>query len=702
MKLTTAATLLALLALGGSAIAQEGSTATTEEAVPATPPKANLKVRCETDSYDCPETFFSVLRDPSNGCEFYPCDFDTSAAADADAGGTMEAGEEAMDESVAEVTAEATSEAEPATTGMPGMTTGAEAEADATGVETTGTETGISMVEIITGEDSDAEALAVEEGSGLGLPAELPSESEPVTTETTAITAQPEAEAGAETTEAETTEEDAAEPVAEPPAEETTNAPAVPTPAEAAATEEATPIIPSSTPPFVANCRACTNTPTKNMIKRSYDCTTAIQALAVQCRDDAGWRAGAICEFSCYKAGRGYAHTDVTLEGGTRCCEEGEEPLTPEVVTAEEVQIGIAPGEGLGAPALGGVGDDAAEVAREQDDEQPAATATESEAEAEIAEAAESMTMLEEATMAEEAEIGDAPENMMTEAGDAETETTEATSDEPTIEVNNEMVVDAEPASEGTETTEAATDEPAATTTETSEATTEVTVVDEPATVEEDTTTTTEETTTLAETSEAATSTEAAENNEATTTPADMTAGENYDGTTEPMCGPAAAGAVGDVGVLCPFAADGGVIHCCSSYGFCGTTDAYCGAGCQAGFGLCDDVPAATEEITEIADEATAEPTIEITEGEMDDAAATTTTTTAPEVGDLMPDLTEIAREDDAATTETSMEDEESNGLRGSTASAIQYADSSATGVQVTTGVVAVLGAASAVLLGML
>merc|ERR1711966_349469 len=99
---------------------------------------------------------------------------------------------------------------------------------------------------------------------------------------------------------------------------------------------------------------------------------------------------------------------------------------------------------------------------------------------------------------------------------------------------------------------------------------------------------------------------------------------------------------------------------------------------------------------------ATAE-TAETTEGEMDDAAdATTTTTTAPEIGDLMPDLTEIAREDDGATTETSLEDEASNGLRGSTASAIQYADTSATGVQATTGVVAVLGAASAVLLGML
>ena len=79
----------------------------------------------------------------------------------------------------------------------------------------------------------------------------------------------------------------------------------------------------------------------------------------------------------------------------------------------------------------------------------------------------------------------------------------------------------------------------------------------------------------------------------------------------------------------------------------------------------------------------------------MDDV--TTTTTTAPEVGDLMPDLTEIAREDDAA------DNEESNGLRGSTAaSAIQYGDSSAAGVRVTTGVVTILGAASAVLLGML
>ena len=178
-----------------------------------------------------------------------------------------------------------------------------------------------------------------------------------------------------------------------------------------------------------------------------------------------------------------------------------------------------------------------------------------------------------------------------------------------------------------------------------------------------------------------------------------MTAENNYDGTTEPMCGPTAAGA------LCPFAADGSMKNCCSSYGFCGQTAAYCGDGCQANFGRCDDVPAATEETTETTDEMapadstegtaepTSAPTTEGTEGDMDDAAATTPT---PEMGDLMPGISEIAREDDAG-------DEDSNGLRGSTAaSAYKYADSAAPGVQVTTGVVAVLGAASAVLLGML
>ncbi|KFY06918.1 hypothetical protein V492_07630 [Pseudogymnoascus sp. VKM F-4246] len=27
--------------------------------------------------------------------------------------------------------------------------------------------------------------------------------------------------------------------------------------------------------------------------------------------------------------------------------------------------------------------------------------------------------------------------------------------------------------------------------------------------------------------------------------------------------------------------------HCCSKYGYCGDTDAHCGAGCQSGFGVC-------------------------------------------------------------------------------------------------------------------
>ena len=471
---------------------------------------------------------------------------------------------------------------------------------------------------------------------------------------------------------------------------------AAPTTEEAAAPADAEPVI------ALSNCQTCTNTPTKNMIKRSYDCTTAIQALAVQCRDDAGWRAGNICEFSCYKAGRGYAHTDVSLEG-TRCCEEGEEPLKPEVLTTEEVQTAITPE--VVTPVLGEV-DDTAEVAREQDepttttptetattDEQPAATtATESD----IAESAEQM-MLEEATMAEEAIIGDAP---------SDAETTDATTDEPQIEVVDQMVVDMEPASEATDAADATTEEADETTMTTEEVTTveETTTTEEGAPAQEDMTTPSEEATATDVTIEfvpeeegSTAPTETPEATEATV----MTAENNYDGTTEPMCGPTAAGA------LCPFAADGSMKNCCSSYGFCGQTAAYCGAGCQAGFGRCDDVPATTE-ATEIDDEmmapadsteGTAEPTsaptaetsTETTEGEMDDA-----TTPTPEMGDLMPGISEIAREDDAG-------EDESNGLRGSTAaSAYKYADSAAPGVQVTTGVVAVLGAASAVLLGML
>ncbi|OAL44264.1 hypothetical protein IQ07DRAFT_481616, partial [Pyrenochaeta sp. DS3sAY3a] len=27
--------------------------------------------------------------------------------------------------------------------------------------------------------------------------------------------------------------------------------------------------------------------------------------------------------------------------------------------------------------------------------------------------------------------------------------------------------------------------------------------------------------------------------------------------------------------------------NCCSEYGYCGSTDIYCGTGCQSGFGTC-------------------------------------------------------------------------------------------------------------------
>ena len=39
-------------------------------------------------------------------------------------------------------------------------------------------------------------------------------------------------------------------------------------------------------------------------------------------------------------------------------------------------------------------------------------------------------------------------------------------------------------------------------------------------------------------------------------------------------CGPT-------VGVSC------GGSQCCSQFGYCGVTDAYCGSGCQPGYGIC-------------------------------------------------------------------------------------------------------------------
>ena len=70
----------------------------------------------------------------------------------------------------------------------------------------------------------------------------------------------------------------------------------------------------SSLPP--PDCIICTNTPTANMLSRNLDCTTAIQALATRCADDAGWVAGTMCQSSCYFAGRGY-DGDVCCPGNT-------------------------------------------------------------------------------------------------------------------------------------------------------------------------------------------------------------------------------------------------------------------------------------------------------------------------------------------------------------------------------------------------
>jgi hypothetical protein len=45
-------------------------------------------------------------------------------------------------------------------------------------------------------------------------------------------------------------------------------------------------------------------------------------------------------------------------------------------------------------------------------------------------------------------------------------------------------------------------------------------------------------------------------------------------------------GECGNNGMTCLGSYSG---NCCSQYGYCGNSDAYCGEGCQAGFGECHE-----------------------------------------------------------------------------------------------------------------
>ena len=63
-------------------------------------------------------------------------------------------------------------------------------------------------------------------------------------------------------------------------------------------------------------CIICTDTSTANMLSRGHNCSTAIDALATRCHEDSGWRAGIVCQSSCYFAGRGY-DGDVCCPGNT-------------------------------------------------------------------------------------------------------------------------------------------------------------------------------------------------------------------------------------------------------------------------------------------------------------------------------------------------------------------------------------------------
>ncbi|KAL8364803.1 hypothetical protein RB595_003872 [Gaeumannomyces hyphopodioides] len=65
--------------------------------------------------------------------------------------------------------------------------------------------------------------------------------------------------------------------------------------------------------------------------------------------------------------------------------------------------------------------------------------------------------------------------------------------------------------------------------------------------------------------------------------------GTNGNISTDGTCGGATASGSGSSGRTCKGSAFGG---CCSRYGFCGDADAFCGGGCQAGFGSCSSSPA--------------------------------------------------------------------------------------------------------------
>ncbi|KLU82797.1 hypothetical protein MAPG_01865, partial [Magnaporthiopsis poae ATCC 64411] len=52
----------------------------------------------------------------------------------------------------------------------------------------------------------------------------------------------------------------------------------------------------------------------------------------------------------------------------------------------------------------------------------------------------------------------------------------------------------------------------------------------------------------------------------------------------------------GDKKYTCPETAE---FKCCSSYGWCGSSKAFCGNGCQKAFGKCDDVAAGSENVSQ-------------------------------------------------------------------------------------------------------
>ena len=92
--------------------------------------------------------------------------------------------------------------------------------------------------------------------------------------------------------------------------------------------------------------------------------------------------------------------------------------------------------------------------------------------------------------------------------------------------------------------------------------------------------------------------------------------------STDATCG-------GTSGMTCQGSVFG---NCCSPAGWCGSTAAYCGDGCQSGFGLCADAGTAAKGAVQVSTSAAVKSTLatSATSKAVTSKAATTTTSARP------------------------------------------------------------------------